>query len=264
MLIAFYFMSLIFSFFFSQHNNHVIHRDLKAENVFYAAPFLVKVGDFGFSTMCRTKQQALNTFCGSPPYAAPELFRDDTYYGTFVDIWALGILLYFMVTGSMPFRAENVTRMKKCILNGTYAIPMFVSDSCHFLIRGILRSLPKDRFTIEEIKNSDWLSSEVFPKPLPLYRLCPNANLCDLKEDEREAVKALGQLGITKEHFQEAINKNTRNCIIGAYRIMLHQVQKRDQEKDLYATTKFSSRLFKPRDNKKKMRTHISKLCIIL
>ena len=77
----------------------------------------------------------LTTFCGSPPYAAPELYRDENYAGTFVDIWALGITLYFMVTAQMPFRAENVTKLRKAILDGHYAIPAFVSKSCQELIR---------------------------------------------------------------------------------------------------------------------------------
>lgn len=76
----------------------------------------------------------LTTFCGSPPYAAPELYRDPNYRGVFVDIWALGITLYFMVTAQMPFRAENVTKLRKAILDGHYAIPPFVSKQCQELI----------------------------------------------------------------------------------------------------------------------------------
>jgi serine/threonine-protein kinase NIM1 len=71
----------------------------------------VKLGDFGFS--CKVDSgMMLNTFCGSPPYAAPELFQDQSYNGAMVDIWALGVLLYFMLVGVTPFRGETVQLLK--------------------------------------------------------------------------------------------------------------------------------------------------------
>lgn len=101
-------------------------------------------------------QNQLNTYCGSPPYAAPELFRDDNYIGVYVDIWALGVLLFFMITGSMPFRADTVGKLKRIIINGDFVMPGHVSNPCQLLIRGVLKLRPLERFSIKEIIDSAW------------------------------------------------------------------------------------------------------------
>lgn len=195
--------------------------------MFYANPRWIKVGDFGFSTVASI-DQTLNTFCGSPPYAAPELFKDESYYGTFVDLWAMGIMLYFIVTGIMPFRAETVAKLKKCILDGSYTIPSYVSDSCQFLVRSILKHIPQDRFTLDEIKRCDWLEGEEFPGALQAYNLHPsNADLHTASEEEREARVILNDLGITNDHFRKLSTRDSRNGITGTYRIVLHRVQKK-------------------------------------
>jgi len=75
------------------------------------------VGDFGFSTT-GYKGQLLTTFCGSPPYAAPELYRDEAYEGGPVDVWAMGVMLYFMTEGRLPFIGTSIPNLKRNILNG--------------------------------------------------------------------------------------------------------------------------------------------------
>lgn len=150
------------------HRKNIFHRDIKAENVFFGRPNVVKLGDLGFSTLVFTGEQKLNTFCGSPPYAAPELFRDDYYIGGPVDAWALGVLLYFMVEGTMPFRGATVAALKRQIMNGSYPEPTHgVGSSCCLLINSLLNQKPSERLTLAQMKQSEWFSKQQWPPDWP-------------------------------------------------------------------------------------------------
>ena len=197
--------------------------------MFFSSTYLVKVGDFGFSTFSRP-ENALNTFCGSPPYAAPELFKDEHYVGVYVDIWALGILLYFTITGVAPFRAETVAKLKKVILDGSYTIPSYVPHQCQTIISNILVAEPTSRLSLQQIRDSDWLEGQDFPEALPAFQTLPAINNHQLSAEETEARNGLMQLGITEEHFKEAQAKDSRSNVTGTYRIILHKILKRNSK----------------------------------
>nr|XP_046910015.1 serine/threonine-protein kinase SIK1-like isoform X1 [Dermatophagoides farinae] len=140
------------------HSNGIVHRDLKAENLLLTSDFkCVKLADFGFSNYY-TNQCFLATWCGSPPYAAPELFEGKQYNGPKADIWSLGVVLYVLVCGSLPFDGNTLQSLKTRVLSGKFRIPFFMSRECEHLIRHMLVIDPEKRFNLQQIKQHRWMS----------------------------------------------------------------------------------------------------------
>jgi serine/threonine protein kinase len=137
------------------HKNNICHRDIKPENILLDEYGDAKLSDFGLSKKFE-KSEFLKTPCGSPLYAAPERLTGKPYNGKKIDIWSLGISLYTMVCGELPFDVDDENDMKTLvykITNGIYTIPDNVSSEFKDLISKILEINPDKRINIDCIKN---------------------------------------------------------------------------------------------------------------
>ena len=195
-----------------QHSSRVAHRDLKAENVFYASDTRVKIGDFGFSTPV-TDNEVLTTFCGSPPYAAPELFKEQSYQGPPVDVWALGVTLYFMVTGNIPFPGTSVPQVKDSVLKGSYLPPKRVGPACRELVARLLTMAPSERPDIAAVVQDEWLKGAMTEGEATAVTAHP----------DKEVLGQMRELGVPVEEDMACLLGEPRSAVAGTYRILLHR-----------------------------------------
>ncbi|KYQ58228.1 Maternal embryonic leucine zipper kinase [Trachymyrmex zeteki] len=141
------------------HSLGYAHRDLKPENVLLDKDENLKLIDFGLCAKPKMGIQAhLYTSCGSPTYAAPELIMGKKYLGSEVDIWSMGVLLYALLCGFLPFDDNNLENLYKKILSGKYEEPYWLSNNSKMLIKSMLQIDPANRITIHELCRHPWIT----------------------------------------------------------------------------------------------------------
>ncbi|XP_075963401.1 MAP/microtubule affinity-regulating kinase 3a isoform X3 [Anarhichas minor] len=195
------------------HQKHIVHRDLKAENLLLDADMNIKIADFGFSNEF-TMGNKLDTFCGSPPYAAPELFQGKKYDGPEVDVWSLGVILYTLVSGSLPFDGQNLKELRERVLRGKYRIPFYMSTDCENLLKRFLVLNPSKRGTLEQIMKDRWINAGFEEDELKPYTE-PELDITDQKR-----IDVMVGMGYNLEEIQESLAKMKYDEITATYLLL--------------------------------------------
>uniref|UniRef100_A0A8C2RJ91 non-specific serine/threonine protein kinase n=1 Tax=Capra hircus TaxID=9925 RepID=A0A8C2RJ91_CAPHI len=138
------------------HNLGIVHRDLKCENILLDDRGCLKLSDFGFANWSGLKNSLLSTFCGSVAYTAPEILMSKKYNGKQADLWSLGVILYAMVTGKLPFKECQPHRMLYLMRRGPTFRPG-LSPECQDLIRGLLQLHPRARLGLQQVATHHWM-----------------------------------------------------------------------------------------------------------
>lgn len=131
------------------HSHGIAHRDLKPENLLLDPMMRVKISDFGLSKYVG-ESGLVTTPCGSPCYASPECLSGSSYDARASDMWSVGVILYAMVTGNLPWTKRNRKQMFEQIQRGEYTIPTGITDECAAMIMELMARDPTKRLTVEE------------------------------------------------------------------------------------------------------------------
>jgi serine/threonine protein kinase len=217
----YYFMQLVTAIEYLHSSKKVAHRDLKLENILLDAYNNIKVIDFGLSHPFTDDNQQFTTPCGSPPYLAPELISTGVCTRT-TDIWSLGIVLYALTTGSIPFFHNDFSTLCHQITSKRIHYPLTLSDDLIDLLKRMLCRNPIERITIEDIKHHRWF-------PIEQYSIIVEASESMIRhqkiEIDSEVVEVMKSNGLDCTGLCEFVEAGEENELTILYNIYLRHKQ---------------------------------------
>nr|XP_034827745.1 serine/threonine-protein kinase par-1-like [Maniola hyperantus] len=223
------------------HASGVVHRDLKAENLLLDKNMNIKLADFGFSNEY-TAGSPLSTWCGSPPYAAPELFEGRQYDGPKADIWSLGVVLYVLVCGALPFDGSTLSELRSTVLGGKFRIPYFMSQECEQLIRHMLVVEPERRLTLRGVARHRWLAAHQ-PGPGPgrdaaagacaCHPAAPADGAADGARHDAVLARMVALPGLTHHHIQQSVQEERFDHVAAIYHLLMDKLQLKDESAEM-------------------------------
>ncbi|GAB4843295.1 CBL-interacting serine/threonine-protein kinase 7 [Ancistrocladus abbreviatus] len=176
------------------HQNGVAHRDMKPQNILLDQEGNLKISDFGLSAVVDHEIRngpILQTACGTPAFAAPEVVSRRGYDGSKADAWSCGVILFVMLTGSLPFDDSNLVTMYRKMHRREFHFPNSISRQARALIYQLLDPNPKTRLSIEKIMSSSWVKGSQFvPRSVSL------GDLVSLNERKFERVSSMNAFDI--------------------------------------------------------------------
>ncbi|KAJ3410746.1 recombinase rad51 [Chytridiales sp. JEL 0842] len=222
-------------------------RDLKLENVLLTEDFNVKVIDFGFTREYSDKS-LLDTYCGSVAYSAPEMISGKKYSGPQADIWSLGVILYTLVSGYLPFDDDNDALVQRKITELDYEIPDFLHPLTMDLISKILKIDPTQRISIAGILEHPWFQDDKDPeciipsaaKALPLGST----------PEESDIVFHLEALGMDVNNILTSVHSNACDQASGLWYLLLSKKRQTDTKSASSSSESIIQSLKKNQENR--------------
>ncbi|XP_054280711.1 serine/threonine-protein kinase BRSK2 isoform X1 [Macrosteles quadrilineatus] len=218
------------------HSHSICHRDLKPENLLLDEKNNIKIADFGMASL-QPGGSMLETSCGSPHYACPEVIRGEKYDGRRADVWSCGVILYALLVGALPFDDDNLRQLLEKVKRGVFHIPHFVPPDCQNLLRGMIEVNPEKRLTLAEINRHPWVTAGgkgELELELPMMEVVQTHIIPSVDEMDTDVLQAITSLGCFKHRdrlIQDLLapNHNTEKVI---YFLLLERKRRRPAVED--------------------------------
>lgn len=202
------------------HDIGIVHRDLKPDNIMVDSTGKVKIIDFGLGALVKPGMK-LSRCCGAVLFYPPEIFLGQPYDGTKVDTWTLGVLLYFMVTGKLPFRGKSYKEIEAKVLLGRYDVPYHLSKELRQIIRYLLTVNPTERPTLKNIMEHSWLRQRNASSSSHSHKMDPSY-------PDPAIMAAMAAMGFDPLDVQKSLLNKLYNEPMATYGLLQCQARQQD------------------------------------
>ncbi|XP_072277812.1 serine/threonine-protein kinase BRSK2 isoform X6 [Pyxicephalus adspersus] len=182
------------------HSHSICHRDLKPENLLLDEKNNIRIADFGMASL-QVGDSLLETSCGSPHYACPEVIRGEKYDGRKADIWSCGVILFALLVGALPFDDDNLRQLLEKVKRGVFHMPHFIPPDCQNLLCGMIEVDPMKRLTLENIQKHSWyIGGKNEPEPeQAVPRKVQMGSLPSLEDVDPDVLESMHSLGCFRD-----------------------------------------------------------------
>ena len=211
------------------HKKNIIHRDIKLDNILIDTTNTVKICDFGVSRKIN-KGEKIYERCGTPAYIAPEIYKKIGYTGFQSDIWSAGVTLYYILSGNLPFKGNNIHELENNILFGEYKKIKGVSYEANDIIDKMLRQDPSERINIEGILKHPWLKNVNLENryKLNIFTKAEKKVLAKyyvdyLNSSKNDLIENFTYRNLTIDKNQKKLSGNTKSVIYAPYNTCVNE-----------------------------------------
>ncbi|XP_030621960.1 serine/threonine-protein kinase BRSK2 [Chanos chanos] len=182
------------------HSHSICHRDLKPENLLLDEKNNIRIADFGMASL-QVGDSLLETSCGSPHYACPEVIRGEKYDGRRADVWSCGVILFALLVGALPFDDDNLRNLLEKVKLGVFHMPHFIPPDCQNLLRGMIEVDASKRLTLEQIQKHPWyIGGKNEPEPeQPVPRKVSIRLLAAAEDIDPDVLESMHSLGCFRD-----------------------------------------------------------------